>query len=118
TREGWSRRRPGVPRTVRRRVPGLAGHAAPRPLRAEAALLLLRAPPDREPRPRPRVSAVRRAPPASGLRHERRPEPARALDVRGLGSGPVRPRRTRHPGGRRPPSERLASGADHHLLAR
>ena len=97
---------------------GPAGHAASRPLRSRAALLLLRAPPDRESRPRPRVSALRRAPPPLRLRHERRSEPSRAIDVRRLGAGAVRARRARHPRGGRPSAGALAGRADHHLLAR
>ena len=53
-RQGRRRRRPDLPRAVRRRVPRRAGHAAPRPLRSRAAVLLLRAPPARESRSRAR----------------------------------------------------------------
>ena len=65
-----------------------------------------------------RLSALRRAPPPLRLRHEPRPEPSRALDIRRLGSGAVGPRRARHPRGGRAPAGAFARGADHHLLAR
>ena len=89
-RQGRRRRRSGVPRAVRRRVPRRAGHAASRAVRSRAAVLLLRAPSARESRPRAHVSALRRAPPPLRLRHELRSEPSGAIDVRGIGPGPLR----------------------------